>query len=254
MATLRGSLQGVTNIVRFNWHFYALSAALILAAFLLNLTMGSQYTSYVAWLTALVAIPIIISLSVSFLVYDLSGLYSLTWLKDINAGKGSTIININAGFDEMSQSLHARYPEAKLIVFDFYDPQKHTEVSIERARRAYPPYPGTHLVSTADLQLADSSADLVVVILAAHEIRDEQERIMFFAELRRILTPNGQVVVTEHLRDLTNFLAYNIGFFHFLSRASWYRVFAANKLSIEKQISITPFITSFILSKDGTAS
>ena len=32
-------------------------------------------------------------------------------------------------------------------------------------------------------------------------------------------------MVTEHLRDLPNFLAYTVGFFHFLSVASWHRPF-----------------------------
>ncbi len=43
-----------------------------------------------------------------------------------------------------------------------------------------------------------------------------KKELSFFNELNRVLKPNGQIVVTEHLRDLNNFLAYNIGFFHFL--------------------------------------
>lgn len=254
MERIRKPLQGVSNIVRFNWHFYVLAVGIVLAAWMLNCALADHYTKYAILVTLIVLLPLIISLSVSFYVYDLSGLYSLDWLSDLKIGPSASIININAGFDEISTLLHARFPEASLTVLDFYDPKRHTEVSIERARKAYPAYSGTMAISTAHLPLAGGSADLIFAVLAAHEIRDESERIVFFQELARVLKPNGILVLTEHLRDLPNFLAYNIGFFHFLSRASWYRVVRAAGLRVERERKITPFISTFMLVKDGMAS
>jgi len=76
----------------------------------------------------------------------------------------------------------------------------------------------------------------------------------FFKEIKRILRPDGKIFVTEHLRDLPNFLAYSIGFFHFHSKKSWLRTFTDAELHVQKQIKQTPFITTFILQKYGASS
>jgi type IV secretory pathway VirB4 component len=91
----------------------------------------------------------------------------------------------------------------------------------------------------------------VIAFLSVHEIRDQQERILFFQELERILTDHGKITVTEHLRDFPNFLAFNIGFFHFISRNSWIKVFEKANLIILEEIKTTPFITTFTLKKSG---
>jgi ubiquinone/menaquinone biosynthesis C-methylase UbiE len=249
MEGLRKPFQGVTNIVRFNWHFYQLAVLMIVIIAVFNHLSNEQYAGYFALLALLVIITTVVSLLVSYYVYDLSNLYTLNWLEGIKAGAGDTIVNINAGFDETSALLKARYPQAELLVFDFYDPAKHTEVSIERARKAYPPYPGTKVISTGQVPLPDNSANQIYLILAAHEIRNDDERHNFFKELNRSLKPGGNIIVTEHLRDLANLLAYNLGFFHFLSRRSWLATFKSAGLSVEREVKITPFITAFVLER-----
>ena len=72
-----------------------------------------------------------ISLLVSWYVYDLSGIYELNWLKEMD-GK---VLNINAGFDEISVTIRNRFEKINLKVLDFYDDKLMTESSIKRARR-----------------------------------------------------------------------------------------------------------------------
>lgn len=254
MGKMRKPFQGVFNIVRFNWHFYALSLG-----FLLLLTVSYNYVNEpFRLISAVLFFGIIltnfITLFVSFYVYDLSDLYKLNWLNDLETKEDSEIVNINAGFDETSELLKDKFKDSRLVVFDFYDPGKHTEVSIKRARKAYPPYPNTQQVATNCLPLADDSADKVFAILSAHEVRNEKEQKIFFTEIKRILKPDGQIIVIEHLRDAANFLAYNIGFFHFHSKRAWLKTFASSGLKVKKEIKITPFITTFILEKNGTSS
>jgi ubiquinone/menaquinone biosynthesis C-methylase UbiE len=188
---------------------------------------------------------------VSYYIYDLSELYTLNWLGNLINLQQGNIVNINAGFDETSILLKNKYADSKLTVFDFYDPFKHTEVSIKRARKAYPSYRGTIQVKTSALPLEDKTVDTIFIMFAAHEIRDENERVKFFSELKRILKPTGQIVVAEHLRDSINFLAYNIGFFHFYSKAIWHSTFKTSQFHIQKEIKLTPFISAFILKTDG---
>lgn len=252
MERLRKPFQGVKNIVRFNWHFYLPAAAGVVLLFLATSFMPFPYSGIALAVCILLLASTTISLLVSLYVYDLSGLYELRWLDGLPITGNGKIASINAGFDETSVLLRQKFPGTELSAFDFYDPAKHTEVSIKRARRAYPAFPGTKEISTARIPAEDHSFDGIFLILAAHEIRSEEERIVFFRELGRTLSDNGTIIVTEHLRDLPNFLAYNIGFFHFISRSSWLRTFKNAKLKIVVEKKITPFITTFILEKDGT--
>ena len=249
-SSLRKPYQGIWNIIRFNWHFYVLAAVAILCMLLIKYFTSFSVIADVMMI--LIGCSIVISLAVSFYIYDLSGLYKFSWLN--NTPLPERIINIHAGFDETSYLLQKKFSTAELQVADFYDPSKHTEVSIKRARKAYRAHPNTQAISTDHLPMQAGSADKVFAILSAHEIRDEKERIAFFKELGRVLKPSGQIFVTEHLRDTANFLAYNVGFFHFHSKSSWLNTFGQAGLKVSKQVKITPFITTFILEKNGTAS
>lgn len=248
MEKMRKPFQGVLNIIRFNWHFYALSIGFLLFFFVLSYEYQSLH-NYL-WIASIAMLWLnVISLSVSYYVYDLSALYDFKWL-DIQEAEGK-IINISAGFDETSAILRKKFLGAELIVLDFYDPTIHTEVSIKRARKAYPIFPGTQSVESVNLPLKKNSADKIFVILSAHEIRNKHERIFFFKELKRLIKPTGQIFIVEHLRDTANFLAYNIGFFHFYSKSTWSEVFHSAELKIQNEIKITPFISTFILEKNG---
>jgi SAM-dependent methyltransferase len=241
METVRKPFQGVWNIIRFNWHLYAIASGLILGMGVLHWYLPA----------VLLLVSMAITLTVSLYIYDLSGLYALAW---IEPGATGTIVNIHAGFDETSAEIKRKFPGVQLLVFDFYDPAKHTEVSVKRARRAYPSFPGTRRIVTDAVPFEEGGADRVLVTFSAHEIRNDEERASFFKELNRILSPSGYVQVTEHLRDLPNFLAYNIGAFHFLSRKSWLTTFAAAGLGIRHEKKLNPFITTFILDKHDHSS
>lgn len=238
----RKPYQGVGNIIRFNWHFYVL--AIVVTDLLLCFRQWfPAYSSYavlallaVVWVTG-------ISLLVSWYIYDLSQLYSLHWLDDLEVAPGASIANIHAGFDETSALLAVRYPSAQLAVYDFYDPQKHTEVSIRRARKAYPAYPGAIAIDTTTTTLPAGTYDVIFLIFAAHEIRDTAERVRFFSMLRQSLRSGGRVVLVEHLRDVPNFMAYSIGFFHFLPAKQWNATFEGAGLRPMHVKKMTPFVT-----------
>ncbi len=252
MAAIRKPFQGIWNVVRFNWHFYLLAVGFVLGILFLNSFLAKSYHIVGYIVVGFVIVIIVISLVVSFYVYDLSNLYKLTWLNHFDTQKRLKIANINAGFDETSMLLIDKFPHSNLAVFDFYNPSKHTEISIKRARKAYRPFPHTQQIETSTIHIRDF--DMVFLILAAHEIRSVEERNVFFAELRNALNNDGQIIMVEHLRDLPNFLAYNMGFFHFVSKASWYETFKNSGLVILTEEKITPFITVFTLAQHGVTS
>ncbi|RAV97716.1 methyltransferase [Pseudochryseolinea flava] len=244
---VRKPFQGVLNIVRFNWHFYLIASAVVVALFILCAFVDSaMYWIYIT-VAAVIVLATAISLSVSYYVYDRSRLYDFSWFERIHLPQ--RLINIHAGFDETSAVIKARFPLATLSVFDFYDREKHTEISIERARKAYPPFEGTMKVTTDTLPSSAGSADVIFNIFALHEVRLREERIQFLKRQVELLHDDGQCIVVEHLRDVPNFLAYNIGFFHFYSRREWNANFHEAGLHLDTHFNITPFVSVFILRK-----
>lgn len=250
----RKPFQGVTNIVRFNWHFYVLAVVLVAGFVLVKNSLPRTVEITATIIVVLAVVGTIISLAISFYIYDCTGVYSLKWLDALRVKATGQIVNINAGFDETSALLQAKYPYANLTVLDFYDPEKHTEISIERARKAYPAFPGTITVSTGSLPLESGTIQYAFLILAAHEIRNDDERALFFKQLSDLVQQDGKIIVVEHLRDVHNFMAYNFGFFHFHSKKTWVETFSRAGLTIESETKLTPFISTFILSKNGTTA
>lgn len=247
----RGPFQGVLNIIRFNWHFFVLAGLSIGVALFIQVLFPPPFSTLIFLGGILIAVTTAISLAVSYYVYDVSDLYQLTWLLP---NQQHQILTINAGFDETSAFIQQKCAPQHLTIADFYDPQLHTEISIQRARKAYPPPTTTISVQSQQLPFASHSFDKTISILAAHEIRDTAERIQFFKELARVTQPNGQIIITEHLRDWSNFWAYTIGFLHFHSRATWLQTFEGAHLSLQQEIKTTPFIHTFILTPNGSTS
>lgn len=248
-AMSKGRFQGVLNIIRFNWHFYAIAGGSII----MLIICSSMFNGLMMWICLLllvgITITIFISLIVSHYIYDRSKLYKLLWLSQFDKNAPGLIVNVHAGFDETSGPLKNNFSASELKVFDFYDPSKHTEVSIERARKVYPPYEGTIRITTSALPLASNIVHVIFNVFALHEVRNRDERIRFLKEQVRALSDDGKVVVVEHLRDILNFTAYNIGFLHFLSEKEWNSNFKQAGLSLESKFKINPFVTVFILRK-----
>ncbi|MEO8516931.1 MAG: methyltransferase [Flavobacterium sp.] len=252
--TIRKSFQGIGNVVKFNWHFYVLALILLIVLLTSTLFINSNYTIYCFVMAAVVFIPTFISLLVTYYIYDYSDIYEIEYLNELNISQEDKLVNIHAGFDEFSFAIAEKFKTQNLSVFDFYNPKKHTEISIERARKVSSVFPNTQSIETSTIRLEPESVATIFVLFSAHEIRNLQERIVFFKQMEKALHKNGQIIVMEHLRDLPNFIAYTIGFFHFLSKSEWEKTFQYSNLSIQKEMKITPFISVFILQKNGITS
>jgi SAM-dependent methyltransferase len=247
-AIIRKPFQGVLNVIRFNWHFYLIAFTTILLLLVITLVVEPSLMWLFYGTILIILLSTGISLSVSWYVYDYSDLYKFNWLEELPTKK-LRMVNINAGFDETSLILATKFPGAELQVFDFYNPERHTEISIERARKAYAPHPNTVQISTDKIPVAEDSIDLVCNIFALHEIRDRDERISFLRKQYFILKDEGRCIIIEHLRDIPNFLAYNIGFTHFFSFTEWNQNVSQAGFCIERKEKITPFVTVFTLKK-----
>jgi SAM-dependent methyltransferase len=184
---------------------------------------------------------------VSAYVYDFSGYYKFQWLENVvnDNKKIRSIVSINAGFDETSFIIKDKFPESVLRVFDFYNPQYHTEVAIKRARKVSLVYPGTQQIASDLIPLQEQTADMIFLLSAVHEIRSNDEKVRFLKECHRLCKPGGTVIMVEHLRDLPNFLAFTVGFTHFFSRSVWKSAFKEAGFSRFQETKFTPFMSVF---------
>ena len=246
----RGRFTGVRHVFYFNRHYYSFAAASAICLFAAGRYMELSVLNVLAFL---IFAQTLVSLFVSFYVYDLSKLYSFEWLNDYVRNVHGKGLNLHAGFDETSDALKAKFPDLAFFVFDFYNEKLHTEISIKRARDESSQDASVTKIDTSSLPVPDNSFDHIFVIFAAHEIRDDDQRIEFFRELRRTVKGSGNILVTEHIRDIWNFLAYSIGVRHFHSKTTWDTTFRDAGLRVSDRIKITPFITTFVLEKHGIA-
>jgi SAM-dependent methyltransferase len=236
------------QIVLYNWPFYvvgalACSTALALAPLApwpaVRWLLGAGAAAAGFWLAS--------SLLASYWVYDHSALRRWDWIRELFPRAPGRWVNLHVGLDETTLPLRALFPGTESAVLDLYDPAAMSEPSIRRARRLTPaPVPAGRAAAAA-LPFGDQELEAVFLLFAAHEIRSPELRLRFFRELRRVLKPEGRVLLVEHLRDLPNFMAFGPGFFHFHSRREWRRVAREAGFAIAREARFTPFVGVFLL-------
>lgn len=242
----RKKFQGVLNILSFNRHFYVIG--FIVLFLIISICLFFNVSNLIIWLIfGAFSYGLLMPLIVSAYVYDFSGYYNFNWLNQFKIADSieNTFVNINAGFDETSFIIKDKFPKSDLKVFDFYNADKHTEPAIIRARKVTLEYPNTQQTKYNAIPLKDNSVDVVFLLSAVHEIRNNDEKVEFLSECKRICKTNGKVILVEHLRDVPNFFAFSIGFTHFFSSKVWQNVFWKAGFLKTSETKFTPFMSIF---------
>ncbi|MDA0578433.1 MAG: methyltransferase domain-containing protein [Verrucomicrobia bacterium] len=244
----RAPFAGVAQILRFNWPWYAVAIAGngVVAFLLTTRPLPRPITLVICVALAFANFWLLASLFVSHYVYDRSGIARASWLETTTTAP-ARVATIHAGHDEASNALQRQFPAAQLFVYSVFDALRTRTPSIARAQARAGQDPRMTAIPLQSIPLDDAQLDLACLVFAAHEIRLTDDRVALFSELRRVLNPDGRVVIVEHLRDSWNALAFGPGAFHFLARATWLHTFAAAGLHLADQRRITPFVTVFTL-------
>jgi SAM-dependent methyltransferase len=250
----RSPFRGLVHIVQFNWPQYAagLAAIAIAVALLVSVPLAPRSRWLIAVGVAAAAWWLVASLVASWWIYDLSPLTRWSWLTNYLPRDKLPllcVLNIHSGFDDTTETLRHVLAPARVAAFDLYDPQRMSEPSIHRARRAYPPLADTVAAEPDHLPCDAESADAVLFLLAAHELRKQPEREALFRETCRVLRPGGRVVLVEHARDAANYLAFGPGFMHFLPHDEWLRLAHAADLRLVSEGRMTPFVRFLVFEK-----
>lgn len=241
--------SGVLKIVRFNWPWYAGSLTItVVGLLLLTLkTVPKLWALLVVGGFVLADVWLLVSLAVSHYIYDRSPVSRGGWLDRVNPIDVRRAAVFHAGQDEASDAIARVLPCVEIQTFDFYDSARNGTASLKRARALANRRDAAIL--SDKIPLKDDTLDLALVVFAAHEIRQDKERVAFLREVGRALTPNGRVVIVEHLRDVWNFLAYGPGAFHFFSGKTWCQSFSNGGLKLLQETTCTRFVRVFELKK-----
>jgi SAM-dependent methyltransferase len=239
-------MQGVRQIIRFNWPFYAASAAVIVgsAAVLRAFPAATGLRPVAAAAIAIALFWSAASLVASYWVYDRSELTAWTWLRDELGPSPRRWLNVHAGFDQTTRALEEIFPAEHRATWDIYRPDRMTEPSIRRARETQG-LPGQ--APSEPPTLEEGPWDACFLIFAAHELRRPEDRRGIFSDLRRRLAPGGHLVLVEHVRDLANAIAYGPGALHFFPAGEWRSAARDSGFSVCRERRMTPFVRFFLL-------
>ena len=246
----RRPYQGVLQILQFNSRQYLSAVTGILVATLVWPVLPPFGRLPLLLTVAPVLFWTVSSLAVSHYVYDRFPLYDFRQIAGLLARTPRRWINIHSGWDESSKRLGEILPGSSGQVVDIFDPRVMTETSIRRARRFSHSPVGATAGSYNALPFGADSFDAAFSIFAAHELRRHEQRVRFFQEIARVLSPGGEFVLIEHVRDWWNFLAFGPGFLHFFSRRAWRTAASEAGLNFEVELAMTPFVHVFLLRRN----
>jgi hypothetical protein len=237
------------TLARYNWPLYAVAAA--------GMLIGSAVSCISDWPVPVRLIGGLVAISAAWLafasfgafhaMFDRSNLLSGEWLLKTISNSPRRWVQLSVCLEETTLPMGELFPDAEGTSLDLFDSEVMTEPAVTRARQSSNK-PDAIAVSPDALKVQDKWADLVVVTLAAHEVRDGFLREHLFRELHRITASNGAIVVVEHLRNIAALLAFGPGLFHFYPRNEWLRLGDLARLELQREQSITPFVHVFVFS------
>src|SRR5437667_9960270 len=116
----RPRFHGVMQIVRFNWPFYATALiALLVSGIACLLSPAPKQIKAIAIVGESIAVFwLVVSLLVSHVVYDRSGLMKWGWIAAALPAPPRRWVSIHAGLDESSGPLKKLFPKTSGRVFD----------------------------------------------------------------------------------------------------------------------------------------
>lgn len=179
-------------------------------------------------------------------VFDVSGVTRWRWLREFIGESPRRWLNVTTGFDDTTDALTVCFPDSSGIAVDLFDERGRHDRSILRARQAFPPE-SINVVPGWPLPLESDSVDAAFLLMAAHELRDDDIRRALFDELRRVLGKSGRVVLVEYLRTPTNAVVFGPGVLHFFSGNLWRETARRSGFAVAAERSLTPFAHAFLL-------
>lgn len=237
-------------VLLFNKHKIILGLVVATVAGVLATRLAPVLATLLALLSAAIVLNILLAVVASYILYDRSALYKPKELfADLKIKDSDRAIFLHASFDPVSRELEELIRPENLKVYNIYGNRHEDEKSVRISNRVFPAHPADQVVDPAALPDPTNSVDYIFAITSLHEILAQSDRVRFFEEAKRVLKDDGTLIVCEQMRDLTNFLFFNIGVFHFVSLGDWKAAISEAGLRLRRQQQITIWGTVLYLSK-----
>ena len=210
----KGKFHRTMRYIRTNWPVFAgLYLALVGAVLLIGLSLALGWYSFIPFSLAIMLVAAYFLAAYVYLARQLNdppGGTAADILIDMAQLKPHDhVVCIDLGLKSMAVAIAQHLTTGEVTVIDIYNPQSNQSGALHRAReRALKPPPDPRLNwidgSVPLLPLPDRSIKAVFMNQILSEFWLPEEREQLLAEVRRILIPEGRLLVAERVRSQTN--------------------------------------------------
>ena len=237
-------------VVLFNKDKIILGIVVSIIALVTALFTSALLSKLLVTISILIVLNILMSLFASYKLYDQSNLYKPEKLfKRIPFTKNDKGILLHASFDPISRKLENLIEPENLKIYNLYGNRHEDDTSIKISNKVFPPHPNQINIDPTNFKDQSDSIDYIFAITSAHEILTQEKRVKFFKEVKRIMKPNGTLILCEQMRNFINFLFFNVGAFHFVTFKDWEEAITESGMKITKKEKLTNWGTVMYIEK-----
>jgi len=214
--TESGRFQGFAHYLRANWpRFFRLYAIIIILLVGIGLLAEQGWWAFVPMVTAvllLLAVLLVLGLWDAYQRFDAGGIQPHHRLFEMGRIRAAdTFVYIDLGERRRVISLSRRLTSGRIVVLDVYNPQWTRSKALIRWRNRLSHPLADPRLSWRDgafnlLPLPDSSVQAVMLCEILGEFWQDGDRVTLLREVRRILQPQGYVLIAEPTRNQINML------------------------------------------------
>ena len=243
------------DVVWFNYPTYlaALGVVVAGAAAVLVRLLPAPFDMVLLVGVVIAAWWLIASILAAAWVFTFSGATQWTWVPGALGGRPTVWTNITSGFDDTTARLRAALAHTHGNAIDAFDGQGQHDGTLQRARRRFPP-PGLPVTPGQPLQIAERSQDAVFLLMAAHELDPTTARPWLFAEVARILSAGGRLLIVEFPFGSLNGYVFGPGALHFESPETWAGAAGHAGLRAVSERRVALFARAFVFEKPAAES
>ena len=238
-------MQRTSRYIRARWPVYfGLYSALIGLIMFIGLSMAVGWYSFVPFSLAIILVVSYLLTALVYVAYrinDAPGGSAAEILFDLAQTRPEDkVVCLDLGLRETAVVIAQHLTTGEVTVVDLYNPQSNTNASLHRSREQVGKPPMDPRLNWIDgsvnlLPLPDRSVSAVYMNQILSEFWIPEERDQLLEEARRILAPEGRLLVAEPVRAQTNLLLAGLVTYFLPSQDHWMNTLTEAGFTIRRQ-------------------
>ena len=238
-------LRRTMRYIRTQWPVYAgLYVALVTGVLLIGLSLAFGWYSFIPFSLAIMLVAayfLVAYIYVAYRLNDAPGGIAADILIDLAQLKPHhNVVCLDIGLKTTAVTIAQHLTTGEVTVIDVYNPQSNTGGALHRTRsRALKP-PADPRLNWIDgsiqlLPLPDRSTSAVFMNQILSEFWIPEEREQLLAEVRRILIPEGRLLVAERVRSQTNLVLTGLVTYPLPTEKEWLKALVKAGFVLRRQ-------------------